>query len=445
MRFGRLIPGCILTLALLLLAASCDKEGQIPLPPSHEQTDDGGEEPGGETPGGEEPGGDNPGGEEPGGDNPGGEEPGGDEPGGTTPDPGETTPPAVIDYDLSVLDRPLGEVRILTSGAWLQNNSVMQSFVLPGDGTLYAVQVAASGTKYKLNLTRRDLGSNDNKTRMQLSYFGHGSNIDFERKADGTDYIWLGSYGTNTYYKRAAPDNVHITESQTITRVRYEAGRDLRPEDLEEHWYIPGAWNVHPSIDWERRQIAVFGYLSNPSRGFFRVYDLDEALALPKKEVTLARQIVRGPGDDYPLTPQSYQATVHDLSDLTPLADISLTSDAWSGWPYNFGTGDNQGFLLHAGRIYHFHGGGNDGNPSEAVESVVTVFDFSGKILGQHRVMAVASIPDLAAAGLTDYGFMESEGIKICDGSLCLGYATKKTGDNHRYVTILQYPLSRKP
>lgn len=406
-RFRRFLHGFV-TALLLFLPASCEKEDRTPSPKPQEQTK------AEDTP--------------------------------DTPDPGATDKPqdtpAIVDYDLSVLDKPLREVTVLTSGSWLQNNSVMQSFALPGDGMMFAVQVAAAGTRHKLNLTRKDITSNNGKTRMQLSYFGHGSNIEYEKGADGADYIWLGSYGTNTYYKKEAPDNVHITESQTITRVRYEAGRDLRPEDLEDHWYIPGARNVHPSIDWERRQMAVFGYRSNPSGGFFRVYDLDAALALPKKEVTLAQQIVRGPGDDYPLTPQSYKATVHDLSALTPLADISLTTAAWSGWPYNFGTGDNQGFQLHAGRIYHFHGDGNDGDKTQAVESVVTVFDFSGRILDQRRVMAVASIPDLAAAGLTDYGFMESEGIKIYGDRLCLGYATKKTGDSHRYVTILEFPLT---
>ena len=75
----------------------------------------------------------------------------------------------------------------------------------------------------------------------------------------------------------------------------------------------------------------------------------------------------------------------------------------------------------------------------------MSVFDIAtGLLVEQHRVMAVASIPDLAAANLTDYGFMESEGIKIYGETLYLGYTTKKTGDTHRYVTILQYPLPRK-
>ena len=68
----------------------------------------------------------------------------------------------------------------------------------------------------------------------------------------------------------------------------------------------------------------------------------------------------------------------------------------------------------------------------------------TGKLVEQHRVMAVASIADLSAAGITDTGFMESEGIKVYGDKLYLGYATKKSNDTHRYVTILEYPLKRK-
>jgi hypothetical protein len=344
-----------------------------------------------------------------------------------------------------VLAKPLSEVTVLTSGTWLQNTTVMQSFGLPGDGTMYAVQVAGSGQKHKLNVTHKGITSNSDKTKMVLTFFGHGSNMVVERDDAGADWLWIGNFGTNTYYKREAPDNVHCTSNQTVARIRYAPGTELRADDVTDQWYIPGWKNVHAAIDFDARQIAFFGYNSNGSSGFFRVYDLDAALALPKKTVTLALQIVRGPSEDHPLTPQSFQSTVHDLSALTPLATIPLVSATWKGYPCNFGTGDNQGFEIREGRIYHFHGAGNDGDTSKACESVVSVFDIAtGTLLEQHRVMAVASIPDLAAAGLTDYGFMESEGIKIYGETLYLGYATKKTGDTHRYVTILQYPLSRK-
>ena len=424
-----------LVAVLTVILAACDKDDRFPQPKGTETQQPGGEEPGdepedkpGEEPSGEQS--DQP--EQP------GEQP---EQPGEQPEQPETRGP----FDLSVLARPLGEVTVLTSGTWLQNTTVMQSFGLPGDGTMYAVQVAGSGQKHKLNVTHKGITANSGKTRMQLTFFGHGSNMVVERDAAGVDWLWVGNYGTNTYYNRAAPDNVHCTSNQTVARVRYVAGTELRADDVEDQWYIPGWKNVHAAIDFEARQIAFFGYNSNGSSGFFRVYDLDAALALPKKTVTLALQIIRGPSDDYPLTPQSFQATVHDLSELTPLATIPLVSASWAGYPYNFGTGDNQGFEIREGRIYHFHGSGNDSDPSKACESVVSVFDTAtGLLLEQYRVMAVASIPDLAAAGLTDYGFMESEGIKIYGETLYLGYTTKKTGDTHRYITILEYPLARK-
>ena len=62
------------------------------------ESDDDGDEPGGDTPGGDEPGGDTPGGDEPGGDTPGGDEPGGSGDGGnqggtTTPEENKPTKP----------------------------------------------------------------------------------------------------------------------------------------------------------------------------------------------------------------------------------------------------------------------------------------------------------------------------------------------------------------
>ena len=97
--------------------------------------------------------------------------------------------------DLSVLDLPLKDVQVLTSGTWLRNNSVMQCFALPGDGTMYAVQVAASssGDNYKLNLVHKGVNSNTNKQYMQLAYFGHGSNIVYEKGLWGEAWIWVGN------------------------------------------------------------------------------------------------------------------------------------------------------------------------------------------------------------------------------------------------------------
>lgn len=343
--------------------------------------------------------------------------------------------------DLSVLDLPLKDVQVLTSGTWLRNNSVMQCFALPGDGTMYAVQVAASssGDNYKLNLVHKGVNSNTNKQYMQLAYFGHGSNIVYEKGPWGEEWIWVGNYGTNT----AKDGTLHYTSNQTVARICFEADKELSPEDVTEQWYLPGVHNIHPAIDFERKQIAFWSLNQDNSASYFHVYDLDEVLAIPKKQVTLTYPILRGVAGE---ATRSYSPTVHNLADITPIATIVLNSSSWEGCEYNFGTGGIQGFELKGGRIYHYHGSGNDNTTDNItpVTSVVTVFDLDGHVVEQYRVMAVADPTALANAGITDTGFMESEGIKIYGDKLYLGYATRKSTDNRRYVTILSYPLKSK-
>lgn len=348
--------------------------------------------------------------------------PGGDDPS----NPGADTDG---DIDLSILDSPLSKDLILTSGTWLQNASVMQSFALTGDGNMYACQVAATGEKYKLNVTYKPVTSNTGKQKMQLSLFGHGSNMVLEKAADG-DYLWIGSYGTDTQKDGAT----YFTNNQTICRVRFEAGKSIIPEDVPQHWYIPGLKNVHPAIDFENRHLAIWGSL-NSSEGYFYVYDLDEVLALPQKDVLLPLAMVRGPYENFSSEAMTYWVTAARLSDLKPVAKILLKSDG------PVGTGSNQGFEIKNRRIYHYSGGGNNNDGAEASVSTVTVFNFDGKVLDQRRVMAVASMEDLKNQGITDTGFMESEGIKIYGDYLYLGYATKNSTDTKRYVTILKYPF----
>lgn len=359
---------------------------------------------------------------------------------GTGDDPGQTGVTAPGNPDLSVLDLPLNEVTVLTAGHWLMNSSVMQCFAFRGDGSMFATQVAASSSNenYKLNLVHKGIDSNAYKKYMQLAYFGHGANIVYEAGPAGEDWIWVGSYGTNTNTE----GSYYISLNQTVSRIRFEAGATLLPEEVEDHWYLPGINNIIPAIDFDRRQIAFWGLALDGKTGYFFVYDLDEVLALQKKKMTLAKEIVREPGT----AAKSYTAEVRNLSELKAIATIRLTTASWSGGTYNFGTGGNQGIEFKGGVIYHYHGAGNTNETANRVPvtSVVTAFALDGHILGQHRVMAVADVDALEAAGITDTGFMESEGIKIYGDRLYLGYATRCSTDTRRHITILSYPLKSK-
>ena len=54
----------------------------------------------------------------------------------------------------------------------------------------------------------------------------------------------------------------------------------------------------------------------------------------------------------------------------------------------------------------------------------------------------VADLGLLASEGLTDLGYFEAEGIKVKEGILYIGFASKDAGSSpQRRVNIFKYPL----
>lgn len=347
------------------------------------------------------------------------------------PDPGEQPSADTGAYDFSVVQAPLDKSMVLTAGHTLRYYSVMQSFSLCGDGYLYGIQVGTSTNKYLLNVTRRPVGSDSGKQYMQLLFAGHGGSMEHERSA-GKDYIWVGSYGTWNGTK--------YTNSQTLARIPFESGARLTPAQCSEQYWVPGLRNVCPALDLDSDRLLIWG-LSNgeSSTGYFKVYSLSEAKALPVTNITLEREIVFGgeEGSGVPQTQGKPEVPVRNLGSLTPVASIRLNGGV-------VGTGANQGIELCDDRILLFSGGGNDDNPSLPSESVLTVLDFKGKVLGRYNVGAISDKAALASAGITDTGFMEAEGVKVYDDVLYLGYATKHSSDTKRMVTIFKYDILKK-
>ncbi|MBO4670318.1 MAG: hypothetical protein J5640_00530 [Bacteroidales bacterium] len=334
------------------------------------------------------------------------------------------------EYVFSVVQAPLDASLVLTSGCTLRYNSVMQSFSLCGDGYLYGIQVGTSTNKYLLNVTRRPVGSDNGKQYMQLPFAGHGSNMEHERVA-GKDYIWTGSYGTWNGSK--------YTNSQTIARIPFEAGAKLTPAQCGEHYWVPGLRNVAPALDIEGDRLLVWGLSNGESgTGYLKVYSLSAAKTLPAGKVNLEREIVYGgeEGSGVPETKVKPEIAARNLGSLTPIANIRLNGGV-------LGSGSNQGIELCGDRILLLSGTGNDDNPSLPSSSTLYVLDFNGTVLGRYSVGAVSDKAALASAGITDTGFMEAEGVKVYDGTLYLGYATKHSTDEKRMVTIFKYNLKK--
>ncbi len=348
------------------------------------------------------------------------------------PDTGNETPLPTdnTEYDFSVVESPLAETTVLTQGNTLRYYSVMQSFSLMGDGYMYGIQVGTSTRKHLLNVTYKPVTGDTGKKYMQLPFAGHGSNMEVERDASGKDYVWTGSYGTWNGSK--------YTNSQTVARIPFVSGGSFTPQQCSEQYYQPGLRNVAPAIDFDGDLLALWG-LSNAESGtgYFKVYRLSEAMKLPVTEIKLERAITYGGGDSgVAEVTETPVVKARNLGSLAPLAIIRLKDGV-------LGTGAHQGFEVLPGLILHLSGGGNDDNPALPSQSTVTVLDFSGNLLGRYDVGALSDKDALAAAGITDTGFLEAEGIKVYGDVLYLGYATKHSADDKRMVTIFKYNIKK--
>lgn len=346
------------------------------------------------------------------------------------PETPKTTPEQPTEvYDFSVVQSPLDASMILTKGYLLRYYSVMQSFALNRDGTLYGVQVGTSTNKYLLNVTHRGINTESGRAYMQLPFAGHGGNMCVER--DGTkDYIWIGSYGTWNGTK--------YTNSQTVARIPFNPGGKLIPQECSEQYYLPGFRNVSPAIDFDADLLLLWGLSNAESEtGYFKLFKLSEAKALPVTQLKLDRAITYGgQGSGYPEVTETPVINARNLSALNPVASIRLKGGT-------LGNGSHQGFEIHGDRILHMTGTGNDSAPGSPSTAALTVLDLQGNILGHYPIGAISSLADLNSYGITDTGFMEAEGVKIYDDVLYLGFATKHSADDKRMVTIFKYNIKK--
>lgn len=322
--------------------------------------------------------------------------------------------------------------QIYSMGQLLQNNSVMQSFDITKDGTIYYLQIAGN-SYHLLNVTHCSPNKNGYTSNygevMQLQYFGHGTNYAIEEAGDGT-YVWAGCYASmNT--TTTSSDYQQYWNNQTITRVRFVAGRVVKPSECIDQYYIGKHKDMHPAID-VTNDVLTIEYPEN-GRRYFLIYKLSEAKALPVTSVTLDPITYGGGTSGESQRTETPTVLVHDLTKLTPMASFSITNSGAT--PADLSYYDWQGCDVNDGLIYSLEGESGDdvvgGNPSNAY---LTVFNFNGNIVEKRTKISIASDQTkLASLGITSTGSMESEGIKVRNGKLFIGFASKdNVNDNSR-------------
>ena len=244
-----------------------------------------------------------------------------------------------------------------------------------------------------------------------------------------------------------------VTELRILSKAQtppFEIVSNTKTNECNDYYYIGDYTDLHPSIDAENDLLTInYGDSKNSSYRCFVIYKLSEAKKAPMTNVTIT--CTDGFQTDRPAStnPVSVVVRCHDLTTLTPVARPRFLKTGYgaSGATYY----DWQGYDVHKNRLYYTEGQSNynlfGSFYSGSSFAYVTVFDFEGNIVEERTQVAVVSDKDkLTQIGVSVFGSLEAEGIKVCKDKLYLGYTARGiTADNTKhYQNIFVFDPSSK-
>lgn len=273
--------------------------------------------------------------------------------------------------------------------------------------------ILACGTRHSALYFQRMTPSGQYRKEMKIWYAAHGTNMSVEE--DGEDaYVW-----TSNYSSRLGGEGDYYAE-KIISRVRYQPGVTLMPEDCEDNYYVGPYQNLLVCTDTENDNLCIL-YSSGEVSGKDTkvvVWSLKKAKKVPVTTVNIGT-VVRGGGSGpvAEIETISPDVAVHDLSALKPKYSFFINSvELNDGAPM-------QGFCIYKKRLYWFTG---DGSKRTAKVSVIT---FNGMVeLSQQSLAFIDDKAGIVKLG-SKSGYFEAEGIKIRKGILYNGYLWGPTGN----------------
>ncbi len=284
----------------------------------------------------------------------------------------------------------------------------MQGFDILKNG-----DILACGTRHSALYFQRMTPSGQYQKEMKIWYAAHGTNMSVEE--DGKDaYIW-----TSNYSSRLGGEGDYYAE-KIVSRVKYQPGVTLMPEDCEDNYYVGPYQNLLVCTDTENDNLCIL-YSSDETPGKDTkvvVWSLKEAKKVPVTTVNIGN-VVRG-GDNGPVAETetiSPDVAVHDLRTVKPKYSFFVNStELNAGAPM-------QGFCIYGKRLYWFTG---DGSKRTAKVSVV---GFNGSFeLSRQNLAFIDDKAGIVKLG-SKSGYFEAEGIKIRKGILYTGYLWGPTGN----------------
>lgn len=331
---------------------------------------------------------------------------------GPSPEPEPEHDPYITDHFSEKMHFSTGRLRTMSA--------VMQSFDIDFEtNTIYYSQL---NNKFRAYISAGTPGSDTQPPCMTVNYFGHVSNFTLE-KDKGKAYIWVDNFSS----KNASGD---YWGSTVVSRIPYSSGSTITSWEAPENYYF-GENNISVAVDIEGDMLTYLGI----STGNCYTYRLSELRALPIEDITLPEVTYGGEAKapDATEVTKAHVIKARDCTKVKPIGKFVIPRGKYS----NGETISWQGFDIKGGLVYQMQGNGHaDGSPSPAWLQIRDIN--GGTILPLTPIKALDDLSALNAAGITDIGYMEPEGVKVHGDYLYIGFASKNSKDERR-GTIFRY------
>jgi len=328
---------------------------------------------------------------------------------------------------------------IFSKGAQLyKKGNIMQGFDFTDGGDMYYSQSPA--TTILQYICHASGPSSNSKDYMTLERFGHMTQIVSEKSSDGKTYIWCNSNGQSN--SDGYGDNL------SFCRIEYKEGTRLIGGYAGENFILSTKhssgkvfYDLQVSIDFTGRRLLVGCRVAGVSARFHFVYDLDDVLALPERDVTLTVRYGTNTDikDDYTAeTKDTRTFKARDLADAKLLGYFEVPRGTTADQTYYY---SHQGHHVHGDFVW-FYEGNVVNNVSYAF---ITVYDYKGNVVvPRTEVKALRDNKAFINTGFTYDGYAEGESMKILDGRLYLGFACHSSASSsNRIQNILVYDLTK--
>ena len=312
-----------------------------------------------------------------------------------------------------------------------------QGFDLTDGGEIYYSQISSDGTSV-IVCRAAGPGQDARAEYMTLKYFGHGTQIVAEKASDGKTYIWLNS-------NASVDDSGEYGNNWSFSRVEFVPGTNEADGYAGDTFFLnkEQQYDQQVAVDFDARRLLV-GSRKSGVRHFW-IFDLDEVLALPLKEMTVSVTVGGGTGDGEKQTVER-KIMGHDLNDCRVLGNFSFS--AGTDKEHDVYSYSHQGHEINGDYIYFYEGNAVENSDDPGTyqsKAYVTVFNYNGRIVvPRTEVAAIADVNGLASEGFTQTGYAEGECIKVKEGKLYLGMACRDGSSSNRYANILVYDCVKK-